>query len=246
MISAIVAFRERLNEDGTVNDNIDHCIEYLSKCHFISEIILVHQDDKPFDRQHILDNPLVNIIENNYGGPFSKAWALNIGIKHSTTQIVAIVDSDCIMPENYLYHYSYLTDSNYCISYFIYTQGLSHARELLSNWQLLTPQNQWSIMSPECGGHILIKKSVIYRIGGYNERIRSWGWEDNELMDRLEHNHITRAYTTAHNTVFHLPHKLQDRSHTTSEPYLSAQKNNKLDYVQPIWGEVNYEPQFYF
>lgn len=231
MISALIAFREREN-----NNNIDYCIRYLSKCKYLSEIIIVNQNTKEFDRIEIVKNPLVRVLHNNYDGPFAKSWAYNIAIKNARSEFLSFIDADCIMSPLYFEQAlkTLIKDKNsYTLHGFIYTENVSQAESMPYSIALIRP---------ECQGHITTHKDNVFKIQGFNERIRHWGFEDNDFVNRLDSSRILRRNGLSKDeVVYHLPHKISDHSYNIKN---QAHVVNDFE-TREVWGSEDHIPQFY-
>lgn len=84
-------------------------------------------------------------------------------------------------------------------------------------------------------GLLLINRENFLKVNGYNERIINWGWDDNDIYDRLRKIGLKEKIVNP-NTIEHLPHKeylrtkylpnpTLSRSHTRSYNVREARKN---------------------
>ena len=103
-------------------------------------------------------------------------------------------------------------------------------------------------------GNFLVKKNLVEKINGFNEYIWTWGYEDhdlvnrlqalninvlttNDLIEKIEHSDSLRARSTVNSNIFKdesLFYYSLKKAHNDSNSYLSNKgvwsKNNKLKY----------------
>ena len=68
------------------------------------------------------------------------------------------------------------------------------------NWKIARDENEKHLH-----GISLMFRENFFKVNGYNEFIKSYGWDDIDLYDRLENQSFTRK-DFIHDTLLHIPH----------------------------------------
>ena len=198
--SFILAYRhshERFN-------NLKRVLDWVNSFNKV-EVLLVEQDTHS-KISHL--NLKCKHIFTKTNQPFNKAWSFNVGLKHSTTNIVIFSDTDLIMdPNKFIEAIRELKDHDMVNPY----------NKVLD----LTPQESQSPLNllfeikrpgrgetdiqkvPLCGGICIFKKDTIYRIGGWGEDFVGWGGEDDFQSIKVEK---FLKHKTMDTNVYHLFH----------------------------------------
>ena len=143
------------------------------------------------------------------GHLWNRAHALNIGIRLAQTQFVFTADID------QLFHAEFTG----------LLEGLSKQHEVCYlNTFLLPPdfdyksspykQQGFDKTNERGRGLSLIKKEVLAEHGAYSEIFSIWGYEDNELHERLERRGLDSVYVD-NNYLFHQWHPRVETTHST-------------------------------
>lgn len=203
------------------------------------EIIIVEQDEvSHLDTKAFGKNCKHVFIYNP--GSFNKSWAINVGFRHSSGQVIAIGDCDLFMDK------LALTNSlNQCLNTFDainpYSDLIDLSKEIsdevsvldidasiLENHTIDKNREQSGEYLCFSGGIILLKRSLFEKIGGFDERFEGWGGEDDAMDVRI------RAFTqnilqTENQTAFHLWH------------HRNSLRNNNPNYQNNCQILKNYE-----
>lgn len=124
--------------------------------------------------------------------PFSRAEAINNGVKQSKGDILIISDADVLIHKNYLdYCIQTINEKQFIIPYnFIYYLNKRQTANYLRNKQLTpytyhhhTIKTSKGLENP--GGIQIITKELFNEIGQYNLQFKGWGWEDREFAWRI-------------------------------------------------------------
>jgi predicted glycosyltransferase involved in capsule biosynthesis len=116
---------------------------------------------------------------------FSRGRAINSGIERANADILFFVDSDCILPPNYIEeHCKIVNEKTATFSPFI--DSTSKIKKS-GNWRHLRNQkNALTGLRPGSYSHVGIHRSWINKYGGFNEEYVGWGGEDDDLILRLK------------------------------------------------------------
>lgn len=162
-------------------DNLLQTIRFLNKRErkIDKEIIVVYQDDGPqIDGVTKYDMDL---------DTYRKPLMCNFGVKKCSGELVALLDSDRILPENYFYNASKLMKRRYMITtncilnldkfysdVDINKRRYKGKKEYRSSENILRRKNLFS-------GNTLFFKSDYEFVGGMDERYVGYGYTDNDI-----------------------------------------------------------------
>ena len=135
----------------------------------VSEIIIVDWSSK----KKVWNNPLfindkVKIIRANNFHRWTLSWAYNLAISQVSYDKVFKVDSDILVSPKFF--------KKYIIKDNIFYRGF---------WGLARNENEMHL-----NGTLFCHLSNLKKVNGYNERILSYGWDDDDLYNRLKSNGI--------------------------------------------------------
>lgn len=167
----------------------------------ISEIVIVDwSSTAPIEWASSLDSR-IRVIRIDGQRYFYRTKALNIGIKACSTDFVMQMDVDYIL--NPYYNLvevlqKAITDKDFlvCDGWIGEGQG--------TGWDFLIPTN----------GFLCTSREALLKIGGYNEALRDWGYEDNDIQVRLASAGLNRKILRLSKTkfIYHNPHDIKMRS----------------------------------
>ncbi len=167
--------------------NLTTFLKYYSNLGIKS--VIVEQDSEPKCQKIIEESGFTYIFAKN-GGLHNKCWAYNIGMKHTTEDVIWYCDVD------------FLTDTNLIM-------------RVLENWEgknkVVRPYNTFSYLNKEesskirdweapaykevaklskgqkldsmpfAGASIIIERETLEFLNGWDERYAGWGCEDNAM-----------------------------------------------------------------
>ncbi|HEV3240037.1 MAG TPA: galactosyltransferase-related protein [Casimicrobiaceae bacterium] len=190
-VSYLITYRESGSNDR--RENLRAVLRWLAQWPEI-DIVVVEQDTVPR-----LEAPL------EYGrgaarfaynpGPFNKAWGLNLAMRFARSPVLAIGDADVMAP------HTLAAAAERCRS----VAAVKPYRTIVDltpeetapvragEWSLLPPRPAGALPSREgqgeyvvfAGGLFLIQHEWLLRLGGFDERFRGWGGEDDALTQKL-------------------------------------------------------------
>jgi len=115
---------------------------------------------------------------------WSRGRALNIGIKHSTGDLILFFDADCVLPENYVREHVTNAEENI----FTYSQFLPAKKELKKSGNYKEVIKQKELIKPTfptCYSHKGLRRTWVDAHGAFDELYRGWGAEDDALWSKL-------------------------------------------------------------
>lgn len=179
------------------------------------EVILVEQDNTP--KVNNIDFGCKYYFIENKKLPFNKAWAFNVGLKYSTSNIIGFGDSDLVMhPQKFIDAVNELmkdgSDLGMVSPYSRIKVVDLEPNELgktFDEMELINRPGRGELENdirkvPLCGGICLFKKEAIYKIGGWSEDFIGWGGEDDFQSNKVER---FIKFKEMDSRVYHLYHK---------------------------------------
>jgi glycosyltransferase involved in cell wall biosynthesis len=164
----------------------------------IKEIVIVDCGSEDGDIQqyiNYLDDERIKVVKFHHDD-FNRGSAWNAGILESTQPWVLTLDADMLLKHDPIFDVMIKLD-NY------------------NNFYI--PKNDWNAFTksdnpPALYGICLINKYQWAAVGGFNEHLSGWGWEDIDLYDRLREATYRDVYTTPHpyEHIWHPDHQRTD------------------------------------
>lgn len=89
-------------------------------------------------------------------------------------------------------------------------------------------------------GTFLFRREWFNQVGGYDERMEGWGFDDNDLMIRLKALNLEMRYLNPE-TISHIPHSTEIRTENYKEKNLSLsrRKNKSIVETKGPWSKDN-------
>lgn len=159
----------------------------------VGEIIIVDWNSSrsvSSDLNHLRDKRIKIVRVNNCGG-WILSLALNVAVRYATLPLLLKLDTDNILEDNFFSAHPLRTTDR-----FFYT----------GNWEKARDSNENHL-----NGVIYVPTHEFHRVGGYNEYIRSYGYDDTDLYNRLSRNRMTKK-DLSNDTIRHIPHDNSKRS----------------------------------
>jgi len=162
-------------------------------------------------------------------GQFSRSKALNSGIKYlmNSCEVIICTDIDMIIPPeliDYSYHKAKQTNNN------IFSMARFIDNQKKFNWDLI-----WNIPASQSGlgGWNAMTIQSWIKLGGWNEELVEWGYEDHELHSRIKSKSIGNITCKSYPLV-HINHPVRNQSQTSSQ-----NKNIKI-VNSKSWDDYNW------
>lgn len=177
------------------NKNLKACISSWLNSPDVVEIVIVDWGSKTPVHQtlytEISTDPRIKIILVEGVFKWCLSWAFNLAAKFTTQNKLLKLDCDNLLhPE------------------FILQHTLTRGTFFTGNWKNATPGN---VNELSLNGVMYVYRADFFKVGGYNEFIQCYGWDDSDLYERLESTGLVR-YDINNKYIEHLPHTLEERS----------------------------------
>ena len=204
----------------------------------------------------IVQYPNINYIYSYHNQqPWSRAKALNIGIKHVNTEFVFVSDIDMIFRYDFIEKlYSLKNDElSVCFSVGFLDEKESKQNKSFESYKI----KKRSGIGAE--GLSLFSVKALKKIGGFDEFLHFWGAEDEDIHSRLVNLGLQKQFYHQEILMLHQWHKSYRRTESkrlTNELQLSNivrinqqhQKYNKLNRIIQIntsqWGKTISESEY--
>lgn len=162
--------------------------------------------------KEITENPKTKIVRVNDETSFmSMSFSLNVCLKNATYDHILKCDID----------YK-LTNSN-LLKTFVREQNKNH-------FFCGTIPNKWDFH-----GFSFFKKEDALKINGYNEKIRGWGWDDEDFYRRLEKLGLERVVImNIEEFLYHIPHDDALRTANYPEDQQNKHKTNRQNELKAL------------
>ena len=109
-------------------------------------------------------------------------YAFNLGFRAARFDTILKVDADITLSAD-----------------FFRRNPMAPGVMIAGNWREATPDQ------PHVNGFFYLEQSALAKVGGFNEHITTYGWDDEELYTRLAVAGVRRV-NVASGTIYHLPH----------------------------------------
>jgi hypothetical protein len=160
------------------------------------------------------------VISNNYEDEFSRGKAINIGVENSNRKYLVIVDADILIERAVIFESIRLlneTEYKWIIPYNLYAgltkestdYILSQCHDVFLKTLLLKSKTYITSHEPT-GGITIIKHSDYLDVGGFDERLFGWGFDDNIFAHKA--NIILGSPARIDTYLYHMYHEKIDKS----------------------------------
>ena len=239
--SIIIGFRNAVADRLR---NLKYTINYYKKHLPDCKIIIVEQDSKT-DLTDVLDKIDKYVYVNTNGDFYSRSLGFNQGFNVSNTDYVILADADCLLQVNFLnnihQHYSDF-DKYFVIPYSnpVYYLSKEETESFIDNNEDnlgLNSNRKVSSLRNASGGIGILSSDNYYRIGGFDERFRGWGVEDDAFHNKAIEFNLTSKRIGGE--MVHLYHSDSFKGNDNYGNNISVYdndygKNNSLDIVNRI------------
>lgn len=137
------------------------------------------------------DPPSVRLIRVQNESHWVLSRAYNLAIHHATSQFIFKVDCDYVVRPDFFENHPF--PDAHSIFYTGHYMNARHANEIHLN------------------GALLISQKNFWGVGGYDERIHTYGYDDDDLYDRLVRHNFTRK-NVSYDHVSHIDHQDSSRA----------------------------------
>jgi len=212
----------------------------------VKEIIIVDwSSDKPIDNLLELDGR-IRIIRVDGKKYFNLSQPLNLAASIATGDYILKLDCDYVINPYYNFIKEYKIDQNSFLSgnaeyknfeYYDDNNELKIDMGSMSVEDILNYVNLYSNYFRYLKGMLFVSKKNFLKVGGFDEDIQSYGWEDGEIIKRLESLNLEHKKLSFDYKIFHIPHPDRKRFEY-SEDYSIEDEN----YFRKVM-ESQYSPE---
>lgn len=198
MISLVIPIKNRL-------PHLKECLPtWLNQTYTDFEIIIVDMSCPQFSGRWVDDNITDTRVRVHYKNVRPKYWNLcearNEGIREAKGAIVGVFDADTLMQPTFIEEsLSRLTERS-----FMNGNGVGHNH-----------------------GCCIAHRYLFYEVGGYNELLKGWGFDDESLYRRMRKAGVTEL-TFKDELVYLIPH--DDKMRVEYQNYKNIQASNHNNY----------------
>ncbi len=194
----------------------------------VSEVVIVDwSSDEPvrdaLSAQGVSD-PRIRIVRVDGAPRWILSQAFNTGFRVARFDTILKLDADIVLSEDF------------------FARNGRPAREgfIAGNWRNVTSDQV------HVNGFFFAPRAALAAVGGFNEFITTYGWDDDDLYGRLEKIGMQRQ-DVAPDTIHHLPHSDEQRTGSESAdmrpareaimatPRFMIQRNRILAEMMPAW-----------
>jgi len=136
-------------------------------------------------------NKKINIIRVDNTGNWILTLALNLAFQYVTNPLLLKVDADTIIESNFFEKHPLKSTDLFFYS---------------GNWKNARNSNETHL-----NGVVFLPSCQFENVGGYNEYIRTYGWDDTDLYERLQNENMKKLDIDI-DTIKHIPHSDKRRS----------------------------------
>lgn len=218
----------RNSEDASRRANLFAVLAWLAR-HPQFDPILVEQDTVP-NLDGGLPHPECRHVFAYNPGPFNKSWGLNVGYRNSAHAWLAFADADLVLGAALADALEHVDKGYWAIKPYrrlIDLDESESARVRGGEFDFVPDRNGVAPNRDGVGEHIvfaggvfLIARAAFVRLGGWDERFRGWGGEDDAFSYRLERARAPALELDSRPAV-HLAHP-RPRAATFEQPHYAA------------------------
>lgn len=177
------------------------------------EIIIVNFGGNPEEVNEIVNASALNNIRLLHieSDVFNKSKAINIGVYNAKNETIFILDCDIVINDPIDEITTALTDENSFLTLLKTTESNRSSKKIIegeikelayyigfkskTGKEILVETNRMFLSenARSCPGLVILSKPNFIKIGGMNADLVGWGWEDIDLVYRLEFHGIERV-----------------------------------------------------
>jgi hypothetical protein len=180
----------------------------------IDEVVIVDWSSRHPVRRTLapIRDPRVNVVRVEGQRRWIASKSHNLGIRVASGDVLLRLDSDYVLEPTFMQEHA-----------------LPERAFFAGNWRRARTDNERHLT-----GALYIRKQDLLGVNGYNERIVTYGYEDDDLFERLEAAGLTRRDIDL-DTIQHLPHDdmLRTRNQDVVNLHAETERNKALAHERP-------------
>ncbi|HEX6834614.1 MAG TPA: galactosyltransferase-related protein, partial [Rudaea sp.] len=204
------------------------------------EVLVIEQDRAP-RLQGPFPHPNCRHVFTYNPGPFNKSWGFNVGFRLSEQAWFAFGDADLIVGNAIDEALSHLRGGYQAAKPYrrlLDLDGDESRRVRAGEFDWLPPRENGALRNREgigehivmAGGLIGLARTAFVRLGGWDERFRGWGGEDDAMSYKLERLRLP-AVELDRRPAVHLQHARTPET-TLQQPHYAANRALLADYAR--------------
>ncbi|MBT42232.1 MAG: hypothetical protein CMF12_06870 [Idiomarina sp.] len=208
------------------NENLVKAIPSWISCDDIDEIVIVDwSSDEPvkdYLQEKGIEDARIKVVRVDDQPRWILSYAFNIGFRIASYDKVLKTDADIVLSSD-----------------FFRKNKLTNDVFIAGDWRKAAKGQEF------INGFFYVPRVNLQRINGFNEYITTYGWDDDDIYDRLTKSGLTRKLVDT-STIYHLPHDDTQRTgeDTEDENHLNAffkttkakiRANRFIANVMPTW-----------
>jgi predicted glycosyltransferase involved in capsule biosynthesis len=232
------------SKDKDRNDNLFTILEWIDELDFVDRVLIIESDIQKrieSDINSLKDEYTNYKLEYHFlftKKPFNRSCICNYGATLSKSQNYFFLDNDIFVDSKKLNDIYKRKDYKKIIKPYNLYKALSQEkskeiRETLnfSENNISDNETTLTISRITAGGMLIINSEFFWDIKGWNESFVGWGYEDNEMKDRIE---TGTKFEAEEITVYHLYHKQEVLTRENLNPYIYQQcvKDGPYKYIK--------------
>ncbi len=246
-------------------DNLLTCIKYLTQTFHESEIILV-EDSQRSDCASLCNDCGIRYLFINNNSNFSRSNAINQALKIATREYVMPFDLDILICEKQIRtsirimekgNIHIILPHNFILIDVCDSLKSALAKslnlKLVPRFRCMLFHRKKPDMNLLCSGSgvAIFRRSLLIKIGGFNKKLRSYGWEDTEVLKRASKLGIYYYYLCWGNIIhFHHergPDSIQNELYEVNKKeFLAISAMKTDDLINYIQNELAIDHENYF
>lgn len=219
------------------NENLLKALPSWLACPEITDIVIVDWTSServaPAIEAEGLDDTRIRVIRVEDEPRWILSHAFNVGFQHAREERILKTDADIVLDPD-----------------FFRLNPLRPGQFIAGNWRR-AKEGQAFI-----NGFFYVWRDTLMKIGGFNEYITSYGWDDDELYGRLLEEGLARVDVSG-DTIYHLPHDDAARTEKAPPPPTAPaidtlpasttfliRRNRQLTKAMPTWNGTRRQVEY--
>lgn len=210
------------------NENLLKALPSWLACPEITDIVIVDwtsgEPVAPAIQAAGLDDTRIRVIRVEDEPRWILSHAFNVGFQHAREERILKTDADIVLDAD-----------------FFRLNPLRPGQFIAGNWRRAKEGQAF------VNGFFYVWRNALMKIGGFNEYITTYGWDDDELYARLLEEGLARVDVSG-DTIYHLPHDDAARTEKAPPPPTAPaidtlpasttfliRRNRQLTNAMPTW-----------
>ncbi len=210
------------------NENLVRALPSWLRHNEVKQVVIVDWDSdfpvmRELDRCGIHDDRIL-IVRAENEERWILSYAFNLGFRFASHRQILKADADIVISDN-----------------FFKNNTLKAEEYIAGDWREAEDGQEF------INGFFYVHTADLGKIGGFSEYITTYGWDDDDLYERLDDSGLRRTLVDL-DTLNHLDHDDEARMSHVADPknaweelqrntYLSIRKNKIISLLMPKWDE---------